>query len=71
MHKAEQYPCTIKDLSIYDHHMIKLFPVINKKYQGNDYCIERRGVSRRLYYNTFSTNVPLTDKPGSWFLPAE
>ena len=71
MHKAEQYPCIIKELSIYDHHMIKLFPVINKKYQGNDYCIERRVVSRRLYYNTFSTNVPLTDKPGSWFLPAE
>ena len=24
-----------------------------------------------IQINPFSTNVPLTDKPGSWFLPAK
>ena len=36
-----------------------------------DYPVVLQKLSKGFFINLFSTNVPLTDKPGSWFLLAK
>ena len=36
-----------------------------------DYPVVLQMLSKGFFINLFSTNVPLTDKPGSWFLLAK